>query len=158
MSVPHGAYTAQPSMDIPINSYVTKKKGLLDIIQDFGTNAIGKTKEGLTDLFILGSVFLIAVIIGGGAVGYFGWRWMDTIVKEKEMAYERRMQTVSFNNFTNELAKIDPEEKKDFVTSKTICSDASIKGNPEADMMTVCLNDYYWRKKKTKSQIAQAGQ
>ena len=156
MSVPHGAtYPAGPTFEASVNS--GKRKGFWGKTKDHFTHGIEKSADGINDLLSASLIFVVAAIIGGGAVAWFGYQWHLAEVKNQAIGYQKTLQTVSFKTFTSELAKIDPEEKKDFVTNNSVCSDAFINSNPEADLKTVCLNDYFWRKRKTKSQIAQGG-
>src|SRR6478752_1565483 len=150
MSVPYPSGPAYDVSSVPSGS----KRGLKSKIGDHFRNGTEKFTDGLNDILTGASIFVVAALIGGGLVAWYGYQWHNREVENQAISYQKKLQTVSFKTFTSELAKIDPEEKKDFVTNNSVCSDAFINSNPEADLKTVCLNDYYWRKRKVKSQIA----
>lgn len=125
------------------------------------SEGVKDVKAGADKILSFGLLVGIVSVIAGGAVAWFAYHYMNDQLRLQARDYEKKIHAVSFNHLKEELGRIDPQEKKNFVTTQVLCSDNTIESNPEADMQTVCLNDYYWRKemekrKRAKVKIAMA--
>lgn len=92
-----------------------------------------------------------------GSLGAYAWNEYYVIPNQKQTisSYQKEINRRSFNIFLEELKRIDPNEYKNLVTDFSICTDEVINSNAEADMLGVCMSEYYRRKARVK--VARVG-
>jgi hypothetical protein len=142
------AYTTFPGAQ---PSYQTEKpKGHIKRFLDHGAHH-GKQ-------FFNWALSFLIFLTASGAAGAYIWNENFAIPEQKKIisAYRQELARHSFKIMIEELKRIDPNEYKNLATELAICTDGAIQSNVEADMLDVCMHEYYRRKAKVK--IANAGE